>query len=39
MHCVSVYAFSIENFSRPKEEVDAIMDLAKNGLLTLAREG
>jgi ditrans,polycis-polyprenyl diphosphate synthase len=37
--CVTVYAFSIENFSRPKEEVDAIMDLAKTGLLALAREG
>ena len=26
-HC-SVYAFSIENFKRPKEEVDTLMDLA-----------
>lgn len=25
---VSVYAFSIENFKRPKEEVDSLMALA-----------
>ncbi|EJS42389.1 srt1p [Saccharomyces arboricola H-6] len=25
--CVSAYAFSIENFSRPKEEVDTLMNL------------
>jgi ditrans,polycis-polyprenyl diphosphate synthase len=26
--CVSVYAFSIDNFRRPQEEVDALMQLA-----------
>jgi ditrans,polycis-polyprenyl diphosphate synthase len=26
--CVSVYAFSIDNFRRPPEEVDALMELA-----------
>jgi len=25
---VTVFAFSIENFKRPKEEVEALMDLA-----------
>lgn len=25
---VSVYAFSIENFKRPQEEVDSLMELA-----------
>lgn len=25
--CVSAYAFSIENFNRPKEEVDTLMNL------------
>ncbi|KAL7423066.1 cis-prenyltransferase [Cryptotrichosporon argae] len=36
---VSVYAFSIENFSRPKDEVDALMELAKRSLLGLATAG
>ncbi|KAF9506640.1 hypothetical protein BS47DRAFT_1425664 [Hydnum rufescens UP504] len=35
--CVTVYSFSIENFKRSKEEVDAIMELAKDGLLELCR--
>ena len=26
--CVSVYAFSIDNFRRPQQEVDALMELA-----------
>jgi undecaprenyl diphosphate synthase len=26
--CVSVYAFSLDNFRRPQEEVDALMELA-----------
>ncbi|KAH7105906.1 Di-trans-poly-cis-decaprenylcistransferase [Auriculariales sp. MPI-PUGE-AT-0066] len=30
--CVSVYAFSIENFKRSQDEVDNIMTLAKEGL-------
>lgn len=37
--CVSVYSFSIENFKRPKEEVDALMNLAKEKLLELCNEG
>ena len=27
IHCVTLYAFSTENWSRPKEEVDGLMDL------------
>jgi ditrans,polycis-polyprenyl diphosphate synthase len=37
--CVSVYAFSIENFKRPKEEVDALMELMKKGLLEISQHG
>jgi ditrans,polycis-polyprenyl diphosphate synthase len=37
--CVSVYAFSIENFSRPADEVDALMDLARGRLRELASKG
>jgi len=33
---VSVYAFSIDNFKRQKEEVDGLMDLARAKLSTLA---
>lgn len=32
---VTVYAFSIENFKRPKEEVDGLMTLAKEKFLKL----
>ncbi|GBB85669.1 hypothetical protein RclHR1_12150004 [Rhizophagus clarus] len=34
---VTVYAFSIENFKRPKEEVDALMHLAKTKLIELCQ--
>ncbi|RIA93268.1 Uncharacterized protein C4D7.04c [Glomus cerebriforme] len=34
---VTVYAFSIENFKRPKEEVDALMQLAKTKLIELCQ--
>lgn len=36
IRCLSVYAFSIENFQRPKEEIDFLMDtaLAKFQLLS-----
>jgi ditrans,polycis-polyprenyl diphosphate synthase len=36
---VSIYAFSIDNFSRSEEEVAALMDLAKRKLLELCRHG
>lgn len=39
IHTVTLYAFSIENFSRPKQEVDTIMDLAKTNLRRLCDEG
>jgi ditrans,polycis-polyprenyl diphosphate synthase len=37
--CVSVYAFSIENFKRSKEEVDALMKLAGEKMEELCRHG
>ncbi|TFK62920.1 dehydrodolichyl diphosphate synthetase [Pluteus cervinus] len=37
--CVTTYAFSIENFKRPKEEVDALMELAEQKLLELCQKG
>jgi ditrans,polycis-polyprenyl diphosphate synthase len=36
---VTIYAFSIENFSRSKFEVDALMDMAKLKLSQLAQHG
>lgn len=39
IHCVSAYAFSIENFKRPPEEVDALMALAEEKLLELCNKG
>jgi len=36
---VSVYAFAIDNFKRPKEEVDGLMQLAENALLELCTHG
>ncbi|KDQ61267.1 hypothetical protein JAAARDRAFT_577209 [Jaapia argillacea MUCL 33604] len=39
VRCVSAYAFSIENFKRSKEEVDALMDLAESKLLELCDKG
>ncbi|PHH54431.1 Dehydrodolichyl diphosphate synthase complex subunit SPAC4D7.04c [Ceratocystis fimbriata CBS 114723] len=36
---VTVYAFSIENFNRPKYEVDGLMELAKVKLEQLGRHG
>ncbi|KAG7093590.1 hypothetical protein E1B28_007256 [Marasmius oreades] len=32
IHCVSVFAFAIDNFKRPKEEVDALLNLAVDKL-------
>ena len=37
--CVTVFAFSIENFKRSKDEVDALMELAENKLLEIAQQG
>ncbi|KAK2459495.1 hypothetical protein APHAL10511_008479 [Amanita phalloides] len=39
VRCVSVYAFSIENFKRSKEEVDVLMKLAGEKLEELSRHG
>ena len=39
VRCVSAYAFSIENFKRSPEEVEALMDLAEEKLLELCQEG
>jgi len=37
--CVTVFAFSIENFKRSEEEVDALMELAETKLLELTKHG
>lgn len=39
MTTVTVYAFAINNFGRDKDEVTAIMDLAKRNLVQLASHG
>ncbi|KAF9038683.1 Decaprenyl diphosphate synthase-like protein [Panaeolus papilionaceus] len=39
IHCVSVYAFSIENFKREADEVNALMQLAEEKLLELCGHG
>ncbi|KAI8873777.1 dehydrodolichyl diphosphate synthetase [Ramicandelaber brevisporus] len=36
VECVSVYAFSIDNFNRSKDEVDGLMNLARHKLVDLA---
>lgn len=36
---MTVYAFSIENFKRPKYEVDALMDMARVRLSQLSQHG
>jgi ditrans,polycis-polyprenyl diphosphate synthase len=36
---VTAYAFSIENFKRPPEEVDALMTLAKEKLYEMCENG
>jgi ditrans,polycis-polyprenyl diphosphate synthase len=35
---VTVYAFSIENFKRSKEEVDGLMELARQKFARLLQE-
>lgn len=37
--CVTVFAFSIENFKRSEDEVNALMDLAEVKLLELTEHG
>ena len=37
--CVTVFAFSIENFKRSEEEVNALMELAETKLLELTKHG
>lgn len=37
--CVTVFAFSIENFKRSEAEVDALMELAETKLLELTKHG
>ncbi|KAH7885417.1 putative undecaprenyl diphosphate synthase-domain-containing protein [Phlebopus sp. FC_14] len=39
IRCVTVYAFAIENFNRPKDEVDALMKLAEERLVEIAEKG
>ncbi|KAH9952031.1 Di-trans-poly-cis-decaprenylcistransferase [Amylocystis lapponica] len=39
IHCVSVYAFAIENFKRSPEEVEALMNLAQEKLLEICQHG
>jgi ditrans,polycis-polyprenyl diphosphate synthase len=39
IRAVTVYAFSIDNFKRTQEEVDALMGLAKVKLSELASHG
>jgi len=39
IRCVSAYAFSIENFKRSPDEVDALMTLAEEKLLELCQQG
>lgn len=38
IHEVTVYAFSIENFKRSKEEVEGLMELAKEKFARLLSE-
>lgn len=39
LHTVTVYAFAIDNFKRDKDEVEALMTLAKRNLIELAGHG
>ncbi|VDB99733.1 unnamed protein product [Peniophora sp. CBMAI 1063] len=39
VQCVSVYAFAIDNFKRPAEEVDALMKLAEERLIEFCQHG
>ncbi|KAG6867276.1 hypothetical protein C0993_005058 [Termitomyces sp. T159_Od127] len=37
--CVSVFAFAIDNFNRPEDEVEALMSLAEKKLIELSSHG
>lgn len=37
--CVTIYAFAINNFRRPPDEVEALMSLSKEKLVELASHG
>lgn len=39
IECVTVFAFSIENFKRPKREVNNLMDIAKSRLIQICENG
>ncbi|THH17411.1 hypothetical protein EW146_g3412 [Bondarzewia mesenterica] len=39
VRCISAYAFAIENFKRPPDEVDALMHLAEQKLVELCQHG
>lgn len=39
IRCVSVFAFSIENFKRSQDEVDGLMALAKEKLIEMSQKG
>lgn len=39
IRCVTVYAFAIDNFNRPKEEVDCLMKMAEERLVEIAENG
>jgi ditrans,polycis-polyprenyl diphosphate synthase len=36
---VTIYSFSIENFQRPKSQVDALMEIFKHYLLSISKRG
>ena len=36
---VTVYAFAIDNFNRPQEEVDGLLEMARQKLLELSKKG
>ncbi len=38
VHTFTIWAFSTENWSRPKEEIDAILDLLRKGLVEFLKE-
>ncbi|KAJ6620305.1 Decaprenyl diphosphate synthase-like protein [Mycena sp. CBHHK59/15] len=39
IRCVSVYAFAMDNFRRPQEEIEHLMDLAHDKLMEMSKHG